>query len=194
MLRTIISRSFVSSVLLTRTWENESVAVIRKELKSRGLPLKGNKATLILRIQEHDKAKTLNALREPPVIRQLSTEATPSQGLNITLPDLWQPVPEIPVQIPYVPDFWDSSVVPAGAPVVEEPLPKLLVVAGAATHVSGSPSHNFHDEHAPFETPASSQTSVPKEKADDGIFGDITDDLGLPRPNEMKTALWKLFA
>jgi hypothetical protein len=32
-------RSFVSSVLLTRTWENESVADLRKEAKERGLPL-----------------------------------------------------------------------------------------------------------------------------------------------------------
>ncbi|KAG6874186.1 hypothetical protein C0995_003732 [Termitomyces sp. Mi166 len=204
-------RSFVSSVLLTRTWENESVTDLRKELKNRGLPVKGNKATLILRIQEHEKvAKTHYALREPPVARKMSSapagvapgvpptaESQPSPHaqafLNITLPDLWQPVPEIPVQIPYVPDFWDSSVLPP-RPAAEEPLPKLNVVAGADTHISGGPSHNLLDENAAVL--ASPQTPVAPNKptTDDGILGDITDDLGLPRPRDIKAAFWKLLS
>ncbi|KAG6832145.1 hypothetical protein H0H87_002457, partial [Tephrocybe sp. NHM501043] len=109
-------RSFVSSVLLTRTWENDSVAELRKELKSRGLPVSGNKAHLILRIQEHDNARTLNALRDPPVARPLSTPAAPAgvapgippappprpapqDFFTVALPDLWLPIPETPVQI-----------------------------------------------------------------------------------------------
>ncbi|KAG5342785.1 hypothetical protein E4T56_gene19378 [Termitomyces sp. T112] len=201
-------RSFVSSVLLTRTWENESVADIRKELKNRGLPVKGNKATLILRIQEHEKKKTLGALRDPSVVRKMSSapagvspgippvsESQPAQTqdfLNVTLPDLWQPVPEIPVQIPYVPDFWDSSA-QAPRPAAEEPLPKLNVIAGADTHLSGGPSHNLHDENAAVL--ASPQTPLaPKPTTDDGILGDITDDLGLPRPQEIKAAFWKILS
>ena len=34
---TIQRRTFVSSVLLTRNWENESVNVLKKEAKKRGL-------------------------------------------------------------------------------------------------------------------------------------------------------------
>lgn len=32
-----LTHNFVSTVLLTRTWENESVAELRKEVKARGL-------------------------------------------------------------------------------------------------------------------------------------------------------------
>lgn len=76
---------------------------------------KGNKATLILRILEHEKSTTLDALREPPVARKMSTAPAgvapgippvsqtsdgQAQGfLNVTLPDLWVPVREPPVQI-----------------------------------------------------------------------------------------------
>ncbi|KAG6907353.1 hypothetical protein DXG01_009237 [Tephrocybe rancida] len=200
-------RSFVSSVLLTRTWENDSVADLRKELKNRGLPVKGNKAHLILRIQEHEKTKTLDALREPPTIRQISTPAGVAPGippisepapvpapefLNVILPDLWQPVPETPIQVPYVPDFWDSSM-QATAPAPEEPLPKLLVVAGVDTHLSGGPSHNLLDENAADTLASPTAPAAPKQTTDDGIWGDMTDDLGLPRPKELKSAFLSIF-
>src|ERR1700722_7008415 len=67
-------RTFVSSVLLTKTWENEPVSALRNEAKTRSLspyylnfpqpwifyspiPLrsKGNKSTLISRILAHEK-------------------------------------------------------------------------------------------------------------------------------------------
>ncbi|KAG6900857.1 hypothetical protein C0993_009975 [Termitomyces sp. T159_Od127] len=188
------ARSFVSSVLLSRTWENESVADLRRELKTRGLPVKGTKATLILRIREHEQARTLNVLREPPVARTMSAAPGAPAFLNVALPDLWQPVPEPPVQIPYVPDFWDSSVQPP-LPAAEEPLPKLNVVAGADTPVSVGPSHNLLDENAPvLASPQTPVSPTPTPAPDAGILGDITDDLGLPRPQEMKTAFWRLFS
>ncbi|KAG6898382.1 hypothetical protein C0992_009057 [Termitomyces sp. T32_za158] len=177
------------SLLHTRPFVSSTLADLRRELRSRGLPVKGNKATLILRIKEHEKAKTANVLREPPVV-----SAVAPQSLNVVLPDLWQPIPETPVQIPYVPDFWDSSVQPP-RPAPDDPLPKLNVVAGADSHISVGPSHNLLDENAPVlaspQTPV--PTPTPTQRDDGGLLGDITDDLGLPRPKELKTALWRIF-
>ncbi|KAG6334837.1 hypothetical protein ID866_4259 [Astraeus odoratus] len=50
-------RSFVSTVLLSRTWEDETVVDLRKEAKIRGLSTKGNKATLVSRLQEYDGSR-----------------------------------------------------------------------------------------------------------------------------------------
>src|SRR5882762_7338362 len=81
------SRSLVSPVLLSRTYENESVADLKKIAKDRGLSpyvlifsflsvtpnifhRKGNKATLISRIQQHEQHKFLQAVssaQDPPV-------------------------------------------------------------------------------------------------------------------------------
>ncbi|KAF8077907.1 hypothetical protein FPV67DRAFT_19827 [Lyophyllum atratum] len=214
----IARRKFVSSVLLTRTWENESVAGLRKELKNRGLSPKGNKANLILQIQEYERHKTIQAIasHEPPLpatVREMATSAAastdegvapgvppasqptragPEGMMNVNIPDIWQPVPEQPIQIPYVPDFWDSSL-PAISPVPEEPLPKLLVVAGADTHLSGGPSHNLHDENAVVQND-SARASASKPQEEGGILDDITDDLGIPRPKELKAAFWRVFA
>ncbi|GLB34913.1 putative SAP domain containing protein [Lyophyllum shimeji] len=205
----ISRRKFVSSVLLTRTWENESVAELRKELRNRGITPKGNKANLILQIQEYEKNTTLEAIssRDPPVpagAREMATAAAPaSEGvaqrllpaseavMNINMPDIWQPVPEPPVQIPFVPDFWDSSL-PADSPAREEILPKLLVVAGAGTHLNGGPSHNLHDEHVAVETDTP-KTPAPERREEGGILDDITDDLGIPRPKELKNILRRIF-
>ncbi|KAJ2968819.1 hypothetical protein NUW54_g13107 [Trametes sanguinea] len=54
------SRSFVSTVLLTKAWENETINELRKEARKRGLPAGGNKATLITRLQQDDKKRTLS--------------------------------------------------------------------------------------------------------------------------------------
>ncbi|KAF5381085.1 hypothetical protein D9615_003991 [Tricholomella constricta] len=216
--RPVAPRNFVSSVLLTRTWENESVAELRKELKNRGLPQKGNKANLILRIQEYDSDKTLAAIasHDPPVpatIRQMSTPAAVHAGegvapgippasqrtcatteafMNINMPNLWKPVPEFPIQIPYVPDFWDSSVT-AVCPEAEEALPKLLVVAGADTHLSGGPSHKLVDENAAVDTDTTSASATQNSK-EGGIWDDIADDIGIPRPKTLKSALCRLLS
>ncbi|KAF8892547.1 hypothetical protein BD779DRAFT_1509620 [Infundibulicybe gibba] len=207
------SRSFVSSVLLTRSWESETVAVLKREARSRGLSQTGNKATLISKIQEHDNSTTLKAI-DP--VRAMSTAPEPTglEGvapgippathptpppaqlfLNVKIPDLSQPEPESPIQIPFVPDFWDSQ---SAAPVDTEPeepaLPKLLVVAGADTHHGGGPSHNLHDEHATTIDPLPVEESAPKKLGQGGFWDDVTEDIGLPPPREIKNAFWKLFS
>ncbi|TFK42539.1 hypothetical protein BDQ12DRAFT_676385 [Crucibulum laeve] len=222
--RPALRRNFVSSVLLTRTWENESVAELRKEAKGRGLPAKGNKATLILRIQEHDKSKTLDAIasHDPPVpsgVRNVSTisssaskpsfppdeetgvspgipaaaepHVTPPPELvfQVNIPDLSQPIPETPIEIPYLPDFWDSSALKTPVPEVEEILPKMVVVGGAGTHHGGGPSHNLSSAEE-YVTPAESR----KTPGQGGIWDDITEDIGIPAPKEIKSAIWKLFS
>jgi hypothetical protein len=227
--RPSVSRSFVSTVLLTRTYENESVANLKKLAKERGLSQKGNKSTLITRIQQNEKDKTLEAVssaqRDPPVptaakVRQASTAATtPTAGIdtagseasspvpgippdalpehrlsstaftNISLPDLSQPIPESPTPIPFAPDHYNSINEPTpyeavGATPIEPVIPQVLVVAGAATHHGGGPSHSLHDgnessdrhEHAQRSEVASES----KPTTPGGIWRDLADDIGLP--------------
>ncbi|RDB21414.1 hypothetical protein Hypma_011644 [Hypsizygus marmoreus] len=214
-------RNFVSSVLLTRTYENESVAALKREIKVRGLSPKGNKANLIQTLQEHDKAKTFEEIAsgDPPVpagARAMGTAATssdigiapgippeahptpapPQAFLNVVIPDVSQPDPTPSVQIPYVPDFWDSST-PVKEPV-EEPRPKLVVVAGAETHPGGGPSLKMLDENVAVESdnaPAFvSDASTPREPGQGGIWDDVAEDIGIPNPKEIKNAFWKLFS
>jgi hypothetical protein len=191
-------RNFVSTVLLSRTWENESAVDLRREAKQRGLSSKGNKATLILRIQEHDQRETLEAISDkvPSVTRNSSSVATgvtpgippdsqinrppPAEFTNVYLPDISQPAPGRPVQIPFVPDFWESS--SAKEPKLTEPtLPKLLVVAGD-THPGGGPSHNLHDaaESTHTELSLESTSKPPIPKAPNGFWRDIAEDIGIP--------------
>ena len=138
------SRSFVSTVLLTRNWENETLVVLKKEAKLRGLlqyvlsfgcvhvkpdrthtmgmRRSGNKATLITRLQEHEKHQQLE-VSVPPTpqlpkhqqVRHASTAEVPGQpsssnptpippsypkdSLDVIIPSGYQPTPEVPVQI-----------------------------------------------------------------------------------------------
>jgi len=211
-------RNFVSSVLLTRTWENETVAELRRETRIRGLSPKGNKASLILKIQDHDRTKTFDAIapRSPsdPVRAQdmstvaaghesiapgipLASQATrplPKVFMNTNMPDISQPDPEPPIQIPYVPDFWDSFVPAPKGHEVEEPLPKLLVVAGADTHPGGGPSHNLHDANASTEPTENDVSNKPTstQQGQGGLWDDIAEDLGIPPPVKMKSVFQKL--
>jgi len=170
-------RFFVSSVLLTRTWENESTSVLKRELKDRGLSPKGNKSTLIPRILDHEQRQSRNASTAIPGIppSQHPTE-TLEEFTNINLPDISQPDLEADVQIPFVPDFWDSSLVKTASAVSEPPLPKLLVVAGVDTHHGGGPSHNLHDEHHPSrDSSVHASTMAPS-----GFWEDVAQDIGIP--------------
>jgi hypothetical protein len=182
-------RFFVSSVLLTRAWENESVSDLKRELKERGLSRNGNKSTLITRIQEHER---FHAITHNPSVpfgtRTTSTGVSPgipsqsirethasSEFTNINLPDISQPDLETDVQIPFVPDFWESSPAKILA-AAEPPLPKLLIVAGADTHHGGGPSHNLHDEHHPHtdvHVDSSARTTT-------GFWQDVAQDIGVP--------------
>ena len=73
---------------------------------------------------------------------------------------------------------------------VEEPLPKLLVVAGADTHYVGGPSHNLeNDFHADNLTTRATKVFKGQGK----IWDDVAEDLGIPYPREIKSAIGKLF-
>jgi len=138
----------------------------------RGLSPKGNKSTLITRIQAHDQHKTLQAVsvQDPPQppgaqVRHASLVAPTASGsvpgippaaqptshlaptafTNINLPDLSQPDPEIPTPIPFYPDSYDSIYHPNPYTSADPLPPKVLVVAGSSTHHGGGPSHNAFD-------------------------------------------------
>ncbi|OSC99111.1 hypothetical protein PYCCODRAFT_1454053 [Trametes coccinea BRFM310] len=200
------SRSFVSTVLLTKAWENEPVNELRKEARKRGLPAGGNKATLITRLQQDDKKRTLS---QEPVstapapapapqtqVRHASTVGTPTEvpgvpstaepvfpkfSLDLKLPNVSEPEPEPPTPIPLVPDFWESSKVKkeAAPPQPETvPRPKVITVAGTATHPGGGPSHNL------YSPSAASSVSAENADAPTSILGqlaaDMAEDVGLP--------------
>ncbi|KIJ16925.1 hypothetical protein PAXINDRAFT_180143 [Paxillus involutus ATCC 200175] len=81
---TVQHRSFASTVLLSRTWENETVLDLRKEAKTRGLSTKGNKSTLITRIQEYEDSRVVSTSRNTTPVhdtlaasRSASTKAVP---------------------------------------------------------------------------------------------------------------------
>ncbi|TFK76394.1 hypothetical protein BDN72DRAFT_830959, partial [Pluteus cervinus] len=211
-----LRRSFVSSVLLSRTWENKTVAELKQEAKSRGLSLTGNKATLILRIQDHENAFTLQVATDAPPTaaptRRASTAApaagggvapglppptepvksAPSGLMSIHLPEISAADPEPAVQVPYVPDFWGSST-PKESPPLEGDMPKILVVAGATTHPGAS--HNTVDVTEVAEAePVPQPTDTPKEQRSGGLADDVTEDLGLPPAQELKKTFWKLFS
>ncbi|KAF8636541.1 hypothetical protein AX17_003353 [Amanita inopinata Kibby_2008] len=110
---------------------------------------------------------------------------------NITLPDLTQPDPLEPVQIPYVPDFWQSSTQLKKAPEEEEPSPKLLVVADASAHHAGGPTHNLVEDTVLVETVQPWAENV-KGSQSGGLLSDIADDLGLGPLTEIKRN-WRKF-
>ncbi|KAK7693444.1 hypothetical protein QCA50_003012 [Cerrena zonata] len=74
------SRTFVSTVLLTRNWENDTVATLKKEARERGLSQTGNKATLITRLQEHDSQRL--PMRDPVPSKKVQSPSTPKQHLR----------------------------------------------------------------------------------------------------------------
>ncbi|EIN07329.1 hypothetical protein PUNSTDRAFT_114790 [Punctularia strigosozonata HHB-11173 SS5] len=193
-------RTFVSSVLLDRTYENATVADLKKLLKQRGLPATGNKATLITRIQEHEKRSALAAIAptptesmdSPTAVRQQVRHATTVPGLpgsgdvtahakqylEVRLPDFVDE-PEPQPQIPYGPDFW-SSQAPAHSQPKDAAPPKLLVVASD----NEAPAHSVHQSltaHSlPEEPSTSGSPAKPSRSGPSSIWTDIADDLGIP--------------
>ncbi|KAI6103385.1 hypothetical protein F5141DRAFT_1130262 [Pisolithus sp. B1] len=63
--RLALQRTFVSTVLLSRTWETETVVDLRKEARLRGLSTKGNKPALIARLQEYEDSKVAPSPQKP---------------------------------------------------------------------------------------------------------------------------------
>jgi len=156
--RSIKHRPFVSSVLFTRTWEHESLT----DLKARRSSPKA------LRIRQDS---TRNASTAPQPTKEIALDFT-----NINIPDISQPDLEADIQIPFVPDFWESSQAKTVGPT-ESTLPKLLVVAGADTHHGGGPSHNLLDEHHSHNTD-DSESSV--KITPSGFWQDVVQDIGIP--------------
>lgn len=130
-------RTFVSTVLLTRTWENESTSSLRKEAKSRGLSVyvlrlaslhpssntrsrKGSKATLITRLQEHEARERPQPPPPPRAsvqqIRHSSTVETEVPGL----PSSSEP-PTLPPSFPK--EFLDVKIPDTSVPIPEAPTP-----------------------------------------------------------------------
>lgn len=112
------------------------------------------------------------------------------------IPDASRPVPEPVAQIvrfclpltsgpliltqcrylqPFTPDFWESSRVKAAEQPQEAPeTPNLIAVAGDATHISASPSHNLF-------TASETATSEPvKSSKDKTLLEDLAEDMFLP--------------
>ncbi|KAI0928464.1 hypothetical protein AcW1_005702 [Taiwanofungus camphoratus] len=183
------SRTFVSTVLLTKAWENETVNDLRREARRRGLPQQGNKATLVTRLLQDDEKKVLAAspLVSPRVRHASTTEVPgipstapppswPKEFMNVKLPNLAKPDPEPQIQIPFVPDLWDSSRVKAeSTPRPAEPsTPKMIAVAGSATHHGGGPTHHLVNP----EVELASET--PSQPGPSGFWRDLAEDLNLP--------------
>jgi hypothetical protein len=80
---------------------------------------------------------------------------------------------------PFVPDFWDSSKVKSKweQEPAQSNTPKVLVVAGAATHLGGGPSHNLYFEP---ESTASDDTREVSLFKKEGFWYDVFTDSGLP--------------
>ncbi|KAG6376356.1 hypothetical protein JVT61DRAFT_2340 [Boletus reticuloceps] len=195
---------FVSTVLLSRTWENETVVELRREAKARGLSTKGNKSILITRIQEHEQNVVTPASPAPSTTRSASTNVVPpakkafqaaSPGiplaahpysaskadfLAIRLPDLNQPPQNPPVQVPYVPDFWNSARPTSDAPLEPAP-PKLHVISGSVTHYDGGPTDHLEEHHEGDPLSTTVQASDSPASKEVGFRADFWESLGLPR-------------
>jgi hypothetical protein len=140
-----LPRYLVSSVLLTRTYENESVAELRKLAKDRGLSpfvqsfsrsnfalkifySKGNKSTLITRIQEHEQHKTIQAVssaQDPLVpagvqIRRASSASLPTSGSEAS-----SPVPGLPQAAQRLDGLGSTAFTNVNLPDLSQPDPEL---------------------------------------------------------------------
>ncbi|KAI6045770.1 hypothetical protein EDC04DRAFT_2634913 [Pisolithus marmoratus] len=198
-------RTFVSTVLLSRTWENETVVALRKEAKLRGLSTRGNKPALIARLQEYEAAPPAQnpsppSRDVPGASREVSSCAAPASDppspgdippsserqkpsvsaefFAFKMPDLRQPASPSSAQVPYLPDFWDSA--KPNTTFTEPESPKLHVVGGAATHHDGGPTHHLEK---PLETgtiqpiaPVVDKVIVIKSENLQEVFA----DLGIP--------------
>ncbi|KDR81651.1 hypothetical protein GALMADRAFT_239727 [Galerina marginata CBS 339.88] len=200
-------RSLVSSALLSRAWQNESIAELRSEAKLRGLSAKGSKAALASRIEDYEKnlafpgsrnASTTQATpttSPPPSIIPGNPELPPTSHkavFDVKIPNLSQPAVQEAVQVPYLPDFWQSSA-PSIDPVSEEPQPKLLVVAGVDTHHGGGPSHNLLDLGSGSSKIASATEKAIEILRTDSLLDDILQDLHLPLAKGIKESLQRIF-
>lgn len=208
-------RSFVSTVLLSRTWENLTVLELRKEAKARGLSTGGNKSTLVSRIKQHEQNTVTSSPPPASAIRSASIDAAPpphpkrpfqgaapgiplatqpdrdsarSDFLAVKLPDLARPPPSASVQVPYVPDFWDSAR-PMTSPPLEPERPKLHVVGGSATHYDGGPTHNLEKPQESDPSSVTVQTDEHPAIKEARFWPEFWEGLGLPRSFSIRPSL-----
>ncbi|KAJ7172458.1 hypothetical protein C8R46DRAFT_1259165 [Mycena filopes] len=104
----------------------------------------------------------------PPAAQSTKQPAT---YMSWSMPDIsLQPAQPRP-QIPYLPDFWESSTAKNASAVVEEALPKLSVVSELDTvH-----SHNLYTEESPDTVSA-----PPRNFGKGGLLQDMSEDMGIP--------------
>ncbi|KAH9946081.1 uncharacterized protein BXZ73DRAFT_95586 [Epithele typhae] len=190
-------RGFVSTVLLTKAWENETVAELKKEAKNRGLSPSGNKATLVTRLKQYDYRSVMASEPSPsPMSSQVRYASaagpleTPTEfTMDIKIPDTAVPEPEIPMQIPLLPDSWNSHNLNDSSSLPSTPSsdPKVVVVGGAETHPGGGPTHNVY---VPSSTVSSPSTPPPTFDAQllrqpstqlGHVMAGMAEDLGVPR-------------
>ncbi|TFK29978.1 hypothetical protein FA15DRAFT_663296 [Coprinopsis marcescibilis] len=210
----LFKRSLASTVLLSRTWQSETVVALRQEAKARNISSKGTKSVLIQRLEDfenkraHESAVRRASTVAPDLrVAPATTSEKALQGLDllkISLPDASYPEPQLEAQVPYVPDFWDSKKRPmAPAPAPEARLPRVVAVAGAVTHLAGGPAHAFDLSIEP--TTSATQPGSPSYSAAEsnstnqgGIFFDIAQDLGflkqLPKAKTAPKSFWQRFS
>ncbi|KAJ7111562.1 hypothetical protein C8R43DRAFT_1041418 [Mycena crocata] len=118
-----------------------------------------------------------------PGIPSLPTR-TPKTFMSFAMPD--PPQQDRPqVQIPYLPDFWESASAQSPQPA-ETPVLKLSVVDSLNTHHN----HNMHDEHASPDTlPVGPR---PLNFGKGGILQDMSEDMGLPTKKQIQDGLSKI--
>ncbi|KAJ3869987.1 hypothetical protein EV359DRAFT_28807 [Lentinula novae-zelandiae] len=219
-------RGFVSAVLLSKSWEKLPASDLKKEARSRGLSpysfsnfeknqypslRSGNKASLISRIQEHEKslssvavasASNVNTPPEIPSVDAIKEGETPgiplaSQSaaptpyyLNVVLPDAAYEEPELAVSIPYTFDFLASSTTAVESPP-EQDLPKMVVIGGEETYGGASPTHHLFDDMMVSDSEEFTPSTVSRGKG--GILDDLAEDMGLPHFRDMKKSVFKFF-
>ncbi|KIY72172.1 hypothetical protein CYLTODRAFT_418149 [Cylindrobasidium torrendii FP15055 ss-10] len=194
-------RTFVSPVLLNRSWEKYTVPELKAEARSRGLPIKGTKSSLVTRLLEHEKSISSSAAiraeavpvtgEAPGVPPAHEFQAQPPDGfMTLRIPEPADPTPEIETPIPFVPDFWTSS--PAAEPAPEI-TPKIVVVGGAETHIGGGPTHSTIPT---LDSSAPAPTAPTRTPGQGGFWDDATESLNLPYAGDITSSIsnaWSSF-
>ncbi|KAJ7774890.1 hypothetical protein B0H16DRAFT_1760148 [Mycena metata] len=115
----------------------------------------------------------------------------PSTYMSFNMPDITLQPSQPRPQIPYLPDFWESSAAKNAPQVPAEPaLPKISVVSELNT----THSHNLYIEDAGnASAPSPDPVSVgPRSFGKGGLFSDMSEDMGLPTPKEFKAGVSNL--
>ncbi|KAF8509264.1 hypothetical protein JB92DRAFT_2947571 [Gautieria morchelliformis] len=190
--KTLVSPS--SRAFATNLLEQLSLSQLKNEARRHGLSPSGSKAALITRIK-HVENRRNSAKSTTSIHRRDSSTANHSRSLatspsatgltlGVKLPDLSAPQ-ELPgPQIPFLPDFWDSSRA-RGADAIrhdaqaEAPMRKVLVVAGTSAQQAGGPTYgeSDHTESESGEDQTISKAAAPTP----GFWKDVVEDIGLPQ-------------